>query len=129
MEFKKGKQYENRKGQYTVLEVGPRFMRIRYQDGEEQEIHDLELQTRIVENTLEEKSLVYVDCICQRDDEEILGWIQSEALPDEALVNTCCWKRICQVRGRNFSQVDEETWSNICFKRGYLFGRQNPRGF
>ena len=25
--------------------------------------------------------------------------------------------------------VDSEVWRDLCAKRGYLFGRQNPRGF
>lgn len=68
-------------------------------------------------------------CYCDSSDEEILGDLLREAIPKDALVRGCCWRRVCQVRGRNFNQVDAEAWSNICRERGYLLRRQNPRGF
>jgi len=68
-------------------------------------------------------------CICKEYNQEILKMIKNESLPDEALVNTCCWKRICEVRGLNFSAVNSEVWRSICAKRGFLQARQNPRGF
>ena len=68
-------------------------------------------------------------CYCDGSDREILVDIERGVIPDEALVNGCCWKRVCQVRGRNFDFVDPEAWREICRERGYLFGRQNPRGF
>jgi hypothetical protein len=69
------------------------------------------------------------DCICDQRDMEILEWIQNQTLPSEALMRSCCWRRICQVRGRHFDLVEPETWSDICRERGYLYARQNPRGF
>jgi hypothetical protein len=66
---------------------------------------------------------------CGRSDTDILRDIIRGCIPEDALVSGCCWQRICEVRGRNFNQVDAETWREICKERGYLFGRQNPRGF
>jgi len=68
-------------------------------------------------------------CYCETSEAEILNDIKRDAIPDGALVNSCCWRRICQVRGRHFNKIDPETWSDICRKRGYLFARENPRGF
>jgi hypothetical protein len=44
---------------------------------------------------------------CDNNDETILSDLKHQAVPDEALVRNCCWKRISQVRGRSFS--GEET--------------------
>lgn len=68
-------------------------------------------------------------CYCDEPDAVILEDIQRAGVPEEALVNACCWARVCQVRGRNFWSVDPETWREICRTRGYLLARQNPRGF
>jgi hypothetical protein len=72
-------------------------------------------------------------CYCGHRDEEILNDIKRGAIPDEALVNNCCYKTICKVRGTYFSQSDyeeyAETWSEICRKKGYLQQRHNSRGF
>jgi len=38
-------------------------------------------------------------CYCEKGDTEVLDDIKGEAIPDDALVNGCCWRRICQVRG------------------------------
>ncbi len=70
-----------------------------------------------------------MECICDLSDKKILLMIQEQTLPSDALVNSHCWSRICQVRGRNFNRVNAETWSEICARRGYLRARQNPRGF
>jgi hypothetical protein len=66
---------------------------------------------------------------CNQSDDVILDDIIRGGVPDEALVSGCCWRRICQVRGRNFNSISADTWGEICRKRGYVFGRQNPRGF
>jgi hypothetical protein len=58
-------------------------------------------------------------CLCKVNDRQILTWIQSQTIPEEALVEDCCWVRICQVRGR-YSGVEDETWEEICRTRGYL---------
>ncbi len=68
-------------------------------------------------------------CYCDTNASEVLDDIVRETVPDEALVNGCCWRHICRVRGGNFNQIDPEVWSDLCRRRGYLFGRQNPRGF
>ena len=66
---------------------------------------------------------------CHSNDGAILSDIVEGRIPEIALVTSCCWKRICQVRGRNFSLVPEDTWEELCRFRGYLFARENPRGF
>ena len=60
-------------------------------------------------------------CYCIKNAEyEILDDIESDSVPDEALENDCCWREICRVRGRHFSEVDDETWRSICRRRGYV---------
>lgn len=59
-------------------------------------------------------------CICGVGDGQILEWIQNQCVPEGALYNGCCWVRVCQVRGRNLPEVEEETWEEICRTRGYL---------
>jgi hypothetical protein len=66
---------------------------------------------------------------CELDDHDILNDIQNTSIPSEVLVESCSWRRICQVRGRNFYAVDDDVWSQICKERGYLFSRSNSRGF
>ena len=68
-------------------------------------------------------------CYCSTREHEILEDIQKEAIPEEALMNKCCWTTICRVRARNMTKVNADNWSKICQKRGYLRYRQNPRGF
>jgi hypothetical protein len=69
-------------------------------------------------------------CYCNiHSNEEILEDIVDETVPDEALVNNCCWRRICRARGLQTWRVDNEKWRQLCARRGYLFSRQNPRGF
>ena len=62
-------------------------------------------------------------------DEEILADLQSASFGPESLTRGCCWRAICQVRALSPQAVDEETWREVCRIRGYLHGRQNPRGF
>ena len=66
---------------------------------------------------------------CRKSEASILGDIKRGGIPSEALVNSCCWRRICQVRGLHFNEIDDETWRDICRQRGYVFARENPRGF
>jgi hypothetical protein len=76
-------------------------------------------------------------CYCDGDDEVILADLIRQGVPEEALPRTCCWSRISQVRGRTFSgsektpswDPDGDIWTELCRKRGYLQGRQDPRGF
>lgn len=65
---------------------------------------------------------------CMQQDAIILGNIQSSAVPSEALTRICCWKRICQVRGRFAKLVSGEAWAELCTQRGYVLARKNPRG-
>lgn len=67
--------------------------------------------------------------IFAQDDEDIVLAINSDSLDAEDLVGRDTWIFICQVRGRNFNQVDAEAWQALCAKRGYLLYRRNPRGF
>jgi hypothetical protein len=68
-------------------------------------------------------------CYCAVSRQVILKDIESSSVPDEALVRSCCWETVCRVRAWNLEAVDSEVWRDLCAKRGYLFGRQNPRGF
>lgn len=67
--------------------------------------------------------------ISQASDRQMVDAINSESIASEDLVSREGWKRICQVRGRNFAAVDEEAWQALCARRGYLMRRQNARGF
>jgi hypothetical protein len=62
-------------------------------------------------------------------DRQVVDAINSESVSSEDLASREGWKRICQVRGRNFAAVDEEAWQSLCARRGYLLRRQNSRGF
>jgi hypothetical protein len=66
---------------------------------------------------------------CDQDDSEIFTDLENDSIPDDALVNACCWKKICQVRGRNPKAIDVESWTEVSRRRGYVQNRQNPRGF
>jgi hypothetical protein len=57
---------------------------------------------------------------CENSDEDILDDIMRDSIPGHALVRDCCWRRICEVRGRNFDSVDEETWVEICRQRAEI---------
>ena len=62
-------------------------------------------------------------------DEEVLADVQRASFRPGSLTWRCCWKAICRVRALTPQAIDEETWREICKIRGYLHGRQNPRGF
>ena len=68
-------------------------------------------------------------CYCNLSESEILSDLKAGSVPEEALVNQCCWRTICRVRGLNFNSIDPETWRETCQKRGYIQQRENPRGF
>jgi hypothetical protein len=68
-------------------------------------------------------------CYCNVGDVSVLKDLINGSVPDAALVYRCCWVHICRVRGLNFRAVDDETWREICQRRGYLRERENPRGF
>jgi hypothetical protein len=69
---------------------------------------------------------VYVDSASDRD---IVRAINSDSIDEDDLVSREGWRKICQARGRNFREVDEEAWQSLCARRGYLLARRNPRGF
>jgi hypothetical protein len=48
-EFVKGEQYTNRKGTFTVVELHPPTMTVRFEDGTEETL-DIKIQQRILSN-------------------------------------------------------------------------------
>ncbi|GAA1941744.1 hypothetical protein GCM10009775_36890 [Microbacterium aoyamense] len=62
-------------------------------------------------------------------DAQVVRAINNGSIPSEDLISRDGWSQICRVRGRNFRQVDEESWQDLCSQRGYLQNRSNPRGF
>jgi hypothetical protein len=69
-------------------------------------------------------------CYCGKMEKEIKHDIERGGVPDEALVRKCCWKTVCEVRGRWCDpEAIAEVLKEITRKRGYLLARQNPRGF
>lgn len=68
-------------------------------------------------------------CYCHVNEYTVLRDLVAGSVPEDALVYSCCWRHICRVRGSNFGMVAEETWREICQRRGYLRERENPRGF
>ena len=60
---------------------------------------------------------------------EVVRAINEDLFDDLDLVGTRTWKKICQIRGRHFNQVDPEAWQELCARRGYALHRKNPRGF
>ena len=58
-----------------------------------------------------------------KSDEEILNELKNGSVNDGDLLDKEGWRRICQVRGRNLSEVDADVWSEICRRRGSLFAR------
>jgi hypothetical protein len=49
IEFEKGQQYTNRKGTYTIIDVKPTTITVRYEDGLEETL-DCVIQKRILGN-------------------------------------------------------------------------------
>ncbi len=70
-----------------------------------------------------------VGCYCNLSESEVLNDLKAGSVPEDALLNQCCWRTICRVRGLHFSSIDPETWREICQHRGYIQQRENPRGF
>lgn len=68
-------------------------------------------------------------CYCDTSDNAILNDLTRQAVPDDALLSKCCWKRISEVSGRTFTgsentpswDPDGEIWKALCRKRGHLF--------
>jgi hypothetical protein len=68
-------------------------------------------------------------CYCSVSYERVLDDLKAGSVPDEALLFSCCWKNICRVRGIFLKQIPDQTWTEICRRRGYIQQRENPRGF
>lgn len=67
-------------------------------------------------------------CYCDKPEQEILGDLKRGSVPDEALLRSCCWRKIRQVRGNRFHEIDDGTWNTLCDKRVQLNARRNPAG-
>ncbi len=68
-------------------------------------------------------------CYCNLPVERVRGDLERSMIPDDALTRDCCWEQICRVRGWYPKVITDDGWRELCAKRGYLFQRQNPRGF
>lgn len=60
---------------------------------------------------------------------EVIRAIRQGAVPSDMLVCREGWRRICQVRRKNFDRVNEVAWQCPCAERDYLEQRSDPRGF
>ena len=65
-----------------------------------------------IENTTESCSF------CHRSYRDIKRDIDNDNIPDEVLLNRCCWQQICYVRARLGVTVD---WAELCRRRGNLY--------
>jgi hypothetical protein len=54
-----------------------------------------------------------VQTYCDKPDSEILDDILSRSVPAWLLLDKEGWERICQVRARNISSIDRETWKEL----------------
>ncbi len=50
-------------------------------------------------------------CYCDKSEIEIRDDLERGSVPDEALVRSCCWSKICTVQG---SVLNDETWEEVC---------------
>ncbi len=67
------------------------------------------------------------DDFCSLPDREILDLLLTGEIPEDVLVSYRCWRRICQVRGRNPWEINDEHWEVICRVRGDLGPEPKPR--
>lgn len=67
---------------------------------------------------LPEVQLHRADLFCRQPDDVILAAIRERTIGSDLLVDKQCWKRICQVRGRNPIEIDRARWKAICEERG-----------
>ena len=51
---------------------------------------------------------------------EILDDIQNVNVPDNALTDALCWRRLCEVQARYSREVDPDIWQELCQRRGRL---------
>ena len=56
----------------------------------------------------------------EHQDLDILDDIQHEAVPDHALTDALCWRRLCEVQARYPRDVDPGTWQELSRRRGRL---------
>jgi hypothetical protein len=68
-------------------------------------------------------------CYCSMSGSKILTDIIGECVPDEALILSHCWIRICEVRGPDLTSIPPEVWSELCRRRAVIKRRENPRDF
>jgi hypothetical protein len=59
-------------------------------------------------------------CYCEKAEKEILADLQKAAVPDEALLRECCWKKVRQVRGKRFQEISDLMWTKLCDRRVQL---------
>ena len=69
------------------------------------------------------------NCYCDSGEKAILTDLLRETIPDEALMQRCCWREICRVKALHSTAIADDDWSELSRRRGYLLKRQNPRGF
>ncbi len=91
--FEVNQTYANRKGKYTVLEVNPPKMRVRYEDGTEAELN-VEIQTRIWENiqSEEEARVVARTARRRRRGPEVSYYVKTLSLEDEDDISVPGWR-------------------------------------
>ncbi|MDX1689126.1 MAG: hypothetical protein R3248_14175 [Candidatus Promineifilaceae bacterium] len=91
--FEVNQTYANRKGKYTVLEVNPPKMRVRYEDGTEAELN-VEIQTRIWENiqSEEEARAVARTARRRRRGPEVSYYVKTLSLEDEDDISVPGWR-------------------------------------
>jgi hypothetical protein len=66
-------------------------------------------------------------CYCDLPIPTILSDIIGETVPDEALILSCCWIKLCKARGPDMYLVPSDVWSELCRRRVYIQRRENPR--
>ena len=91
--FEVNETYANRKGKYTVLEVAPPKMRVRYEDGSEAELN-VAIQARIWENIQSEREARAAARIRRRRRrrDEVDYYIKTLSLEDEDELSIPGWR-------------------------------------
>ena len=89
--FEVNETYANRKGKYTVLEVAPPKMRVRYEDGTEAELN-VAIQARIWENIQSERDARAAARTRRRRRDEGDYYIKTLSLEDEEDISVPGWR-------------------------------------